>query len=71
MLNSIETIRSKCAKFYKVDLHVHSPLSHDWKNYSTPTFTRNSLLDATGEKGKISNREEITSPFMISICSSK
>ena len=35
MLNSIETIRARCAKYYKVDLQVHSPLSFNWKNKYT------------------------------------
>jgi ABC-type lipoprotein export system ATPase subunit len=57
MFDSIEAIRSKCAKYYKVDLHVHSPLSFDWKNHSTPTYNRNPLLDETGVKGKISKKQ--------------
>jgi ABC-type lipoprotein export system ATPase subunit len=56
MLDSIETIRSKCAKYYKVDLHIHSPLSYDWENHSTPTYPRDPLLDETGVKGKISKK---------------
>ncbi len=57
MFDSVEAIRSKCAKYYKVDLHVHSPLSFDWENHSTPTFTRNPLLDATGGNSRISKKQ--------------
>ncbi|MHA2039956.1 MAG: hypothetical protein ACW98X_26390, partial [Promethearchaeota archaeon] len=57
MFDSVEAIRSKCAKYYKVDLHVHSPLSFDWENHSTPTFTRNPLLDAAGRNGRISKKQ--------------
>ena len=57
MFNSIDVIRSKCAKFYNVDLHIHSPLSFDWKNNSTPTYSPNPLLDEIGVKGKISKKQ--------------
>ncbi|MEN8263874.1 MAG: TrlF family AAA-like ATPase [Nitrospirota bacterium] len=57
MFNNIDVIRSKCAKFYKVDLHIHSPLSFDWKNNSTPTYSPNPLLDEIGLKGKISKKQ--------------
>ncbi len=57
MHNSINDIRSKCARFYKVDLHVHSPLSFDWENNSTPTYAANSLLNRLGPKDKISKKQ--------------
>jgi ABC-type lipoprotein export system ATPase subunit len=57
MFNSIDVIRSKCAKFYNVDLHIHSPLSFDWKNNSTPAYSPNPLLDEIGVKGKISKKQ--------------
>lgn len=56
MLKSIETIRSRCAKYYKVDLQVHSPLSFNWTNNSTPTYSNNPLLDETGPRGKFSKK---------------
>jgi len=55
MLNSIETIRSRCAKYYTVDLQVHSPLSFNWTNNSTPTYSSNPLLDET-PSGKFSKK---------------
>jgi ABC-type lipoprotein export system ATPase subunit len=55
MLNSIETIRSRCAKYYKVDLQVHSPISFNWTNNSTPTYNRNPFLDES-PKGKFSKK---------------
>ncbi len=57
MQNSIESINSKSAKFYKVDLHLHSPLSFDWKNDSTHTYTRNPLLNRIGASDKISKKQ--------------
>lgn len=39
MIQEINTIRDKAAKFYKVDLHLHSPLSRDWRNDATNTYT--------------------------------
>ena len=32
MLEIIEKARIKCARYYRTDLHLHSPLSFDWKN---------------------------------------
>ena len=55
MIDEVEKIRAKSAKFYKVDLHHHSPLSHDWRNDETPANSpRNPLLD------RISSIDSIT-----------
>ncbi len=45
MPNIIEKVRSKAARFYRTDLHVHSPMSHDWQNdarngYTPDLFTK-------------------------------
>ena len=45
MANTIDELRSSSARFYKADLHVHSPLSFDWKNDARGDYTPNSLLN--------------------------
>ncbi len=53
-MDDILEIRKQSAKFHKVDLHLHSPLSKDWKNDSTTTYTSNPFL------ARFSLKDEIT-----------
>ena len=41
----VERIRSSTARFFAVDLHLHSPLSYDWDNSSKTHGPRNENLD--------------------------
>ncbi len=54
MPQEIEIVRSTAAEFYKVDLHMHSPLSHDWKNDAKDGYAPDPLLN------RITKPENIT-----------
>jgi DNA repair ATPase RecN/precorrin-6B methylase 1 len=45
MQTAIETARLKAAHFCRVDLHMHSPLSHDWKNDASGQYVPLPHLD--------------------------
>jgi DNA repair ATPase RecN len=45
MFNGIAKVREKCAKFYKADFHVHSPLSGCWKNEDRDGYKKDPNLD--------------------------
>jgi len=49
MPHEIEDARKSIARFYKVDMHVHSPLSHDWKNDAKESYTPNPALNRITE----------------------
>jgi ABC-type lipoprotein export system ATPase subunit/PHP family Zn ribbon phosphoesterase len=38
MIKEVELAKGKCSRFYRVDLHLHSPLSYDWKNEKTANY---------------------------------
>ena len=54
MPEKIEQARSSASCFYKTDLHLHSPLSHDWKNDARNGYSLNQLLN------RISSPNDIT-----------
>jgi len=54
MPQQIDELRKTAARFFKVDLHLHSPLSFDWKNDSRDGKTPNPLLN------RISSPNDIT-----------
>lgn len=44
MIKEIESSREKCTKFYRVDLHLHSPLSQCWESEKTAGGASNNNL---------------------------
>ena len=58
MPKEIEIVRNNAARFYKVDLHIHSPLSYDWSNDAKEGYTPNPLLN------RISGPENITTDII-------
>jgi DNA repair ATPase RecN len=54
MPRQIEEARNTAARFYKADLHLHSPLSFDWNNDKRGGYEPNPLLN------RISTPEAIT-----------
>lgn len=45
LLQKVEAVRGSAARFYTVDLHVHSPCSGDWDNSGSEDEPRNPNLD--------------------------
>ena len=54
MPDKIEHARSTSARFYRADLHLHSPLSHDWQNDARSGYEPDPLLN------RIINQNDIT-----------
>jgi len=61
MPDKIEQARDSAARFYRADLHLHSPLSHDWKNDARNGCTPDQLLDRL--KGPEEITEEIVAAY--------
>ena len=55
MVEDIKQFLSNCAKYCRADLHLHSPLSRDWKNNSTKTYQANTNIDRMSQIGDISD----------------
>lgn len=53
MIKEVESAKEKCARFYRVDLHLHSPLSSCWKNEKTTNY------DPDGKLNKLSSIKDI------------
>ena len=51
----IDELRCSAARFYAIDLHVHSPVSYDWENKGTVEYTRDPNLDKIPVGGDISD----------------
>ena len=45
LFRKVEVVRASAARFYAVDLHIHSPWSNDWDNSDSETNLRNPNLD--------------------------
>ncbi len=58
-LNQIETTRTKMARFFKVALHCHSPLSKDWGNRTYADSTINDKSKFLCENGENKFVEEV------------
>lgn len=61
MPSEIENARMTSARFYRVDLHVHSPLSHDWNNDAKEGYTPNPALNRITEVKDIT--EEVLAAY--------
>lgn len=61
MPSEIENARMTSARFYRVDLHVHSPLSHDWNNDAKEGYTPNLALNRINEAKDIA--EEVLAAY--------
>ncbi|MGO9118286.1 MAG: TrlF family AAA-like ATPase [Desulfomonilaceae bacterium] len=53
LLEKISKVRDSAARFYAVDLHVHSPCSYDWDNCGPTEGSRDSTLDRIPIGGQI------------------
>ena len=61
MPDKIEPARSSAARFYRADLHLHSPLSYDWKNDARDDFLPDPLLNRLSSPNDIT--DEIISAY--------
>ncbi len=53
LVQEVNLLRAKAARFYKADFHLHSPYSHDWMNDSgDPILNRDPTLPITEERVK-------------------
>jgi hypothetical protein len=64
----VDASRSTAARFYMVDLHVHSPASHDWGNSGSMSDPRDQRLDRVAPGGNL--RGESTEAYREAITAS-
>ena len=57
MPDKIEPARNISARFYRADLHLHSPLSHDWRNDACNGYSPDPLLNRISRPEDIPWRE--------------